>query len=60
MREQRGGPELACLGKARFEPSQRAVAVKVANRMSRHKHARLTVFRCPYCDGWHVGNDLHR
>jgi hypothetical protein len=58
IREERGGYELSCWGKVRFAPNNRALAVKVANRMSKHKHQRITTFRCVYCDGWHVGNDM--
>ena len=58
IREARGGYELSCWGKVRFEPNNRALAVKVASRMSKPQHPRITTFRCPHCDGWHVGNDM--
>ena len=54
IREQRGGPEIACQGKVRYDAPQKAA--KAAQRMARAKHAPLVSFRCPYCRGWHVGN----
>lgn len=57
-REERGGQLQSCWGKVRFEPGRRALAIKVAQRMSRSKHHKVTPYRCPHCDGWHVGEQM--
>jgi hypothetical protein len=56
--ESRGGPEVSCWGKVRFEPDKRALAAKVASRMAKSKGSRIMPFRCPHCGGWHVGQNL--
>lgn len=60
LRETRGGSLLACQGKARFSLQQQGLAQSIAGRMSKSKHERITVFRCPHCNGLHVGNDMRR
>jgi hypothetical protein len=57
-RETHGGTLSSCWGKARFAPGQKALAIKVGQRMSRSKHSKMTPFRCPHCDGWHIGQSL--
>lgn len=42
-----------CVGKQRFDNS--GLAKKVAARQSR-KDGRSTIYRCPFCSGWHVGS----
>lgn len=56
IHEARGGVDLACLSKRQFPDP--ATAAKVAHRMSKAKHTRITPFRCPYCNHWHVGRNL--
>lgn len=51
-------PEIACFGKARLETW--AQAEKMARRMNRAKTTGLKPYRCPFCEGWHVGRVLRR
>jgi hypothetical protein len=57
-RSARGGSDLACIGKVRFSPHDQHRAKEIAQRMSQRKRTKITAFRCPYCEGWHVGSDL--
>lgn len=56
IHEERGGAQIACLGKVTFPDPM--TAAKVAKRMTRAKHSRITTFRCPFCSKWHVGRNL--
>jgi hypothetical protein len=40
--------------KTRF--ASRAEALSVAEERTADDGARLTVYRCAYCDGWHMGS----
>lgn len=46
-------PVASCAGKERFE--SRALANTVARRQSRRREARLAVYSCDICGGFHIG-----
>ena len=48
----------ACTGKLRFEPHRRDQATKLAQSMGRRCGVKLVSYRCPHCDGWHVGRRM--
>jgi hypothetical protein len=58
IRDSRGGAMPSCWGKVRFEPHRRDLARQVASRMAKSKHTRMETFRCPHCDGWHIGQSM--
>lgn len=51
-------PEAFCTGKHRFDSP--TLARQVAQRGRKRKDDSRGVYRCPHCDGWHIGNALRR
>lgn len=47
-------PEAGCQGKRRFESFTLADEVNKARKYGR-SNARRGVYRCPACQGWHIG-----
>ena len=52
-----GNPAVFCDGKHPFE--SRRIADQVARRSNHRKgqNKRLSAYRCPACNQWHVGSD---
>jgi len=49
----------ACAGKHRFD--DHGLAEKVARQSAKRKDkARPVVYRCPACNGWHIGHQRRR
>lgn len=53
-----GDESKGCLGKRRYEPHQGDQARKQARRLHDHGRGGVMAYRCPWCDGWHVGHRL--
>ena len=52
-------PELSCNGKVRFRTMKRAVnSVKTIKKNKAYRYRPMTtnIYKCQYCDGWHLGN----
>ena len=57
----RGLRTAACIGKFTFPTYEAAVAMaNVAKKKSRgykRDDSRMMPYRCPYCEGWHLGHE---
>lgn len=51
-------PPVNCEGKHRF--ANRGMASQVATKTNRTRDRRMNVYRCPHCEGWHLGEHVRR
>lgn len=45
-----------CAGKSRFDSFRHAK--RIAHRSAKGHAARVVPYRCRYCQGWHIGNNI--
>lgn len=49
---------IVCQGKQRFRDADEAK--RVARAAARRKESHPTAYRCPVCQGWHIGESLKK